>query len=77
MERLPDLRGDAGDQADFIPLLGFGQRVTLFGGSKTALRAEANLRQRDVLRRLLQSSLHPFRVFQLPVLVVIRPSTTC
>lgn len=29
-ERLPDLGGDPGNQADFIPLLGFTQGVPLF-----------------------------------------------
>ncbi len=42
-ERLPDLRGDPGDQADFIPLLGLGQGVPLFGRGESTLRAEANL----------------------------------
>jgi hypothetical protein len=42
-ETLPDVGGNLRDQADFLPLLGFGQAVALLGRGKTALWAEANL----------------------------------
>ena len=66
-ERLPDLSGDPGDQADFIPLLGFRQRVPLLGRGEATLRAEANLLQSNILRGLLQTRFHSLRVFQLAV----------
>jgi hypothetical protein len=73
-ERLPDLAAMPVTRRT-LSTAGLRQRVPLFGGGETALRAEANL-PAD-MRGLLQTRFHPLRVSSSPFLVVINPSTTC
>ena len=72
---VPNLPGDGGNQLEFAPLLFFGQRIAAPRGSKTALRAERKLFERQVVCGLIDLS-HRSRDFRAPCLVVIKPSTT-
>ena len=52
---LPDGFRDLLDEAQFVPLLLLRQEVSLLGRGEAALRAEAELIERDVLRRLVDA----------------------
>lgn len=52
---LPDGFCDLFDEAQFVPLLLLRQEVSLLGRGEAALRAEAELIERDVLRRLVDA----------------------
>ena len=52
---LPDGFRDLLDKAQFVPLLLLRQEVSLLGRGEAALRAEAELIERDVLRRLVDA----------------------
>lgn len=66
-KQLPDVGGDGGHQANFLPLLVFAEGIALFRGGETALRAEADLLERYVLRCLGETRFDPLRIFQLTV----------
>ena len=52
---LPDGFCDLFDEAQFVPLLLLRQEVSLLGRGEAALRAEAQLIERDVLCRLVDA----------------------
>lgn len=58
-KQLPDVGGDGGHQTDLLPLLVFAEGIPLFSGGETALRAEADLLERHVLRGLGESRFYP------------------
>lgn len=66
-KQLPDVGGDGGHQTDLLPLLVFAEGIPLFSGGETALRAEADLLERHVLRGLGESRFYPLRILQLAV----------
>ena len=53
---VPNLPGDGGNQLEFAPLLFFRQRIAAPRGSKTALRAERKLFERQVVCGLIDLS---------------------
>lgn len=76
-KQLPDVGGDGGHQTDLLPLLVFAEGIPLFSGGETALRAEADLLERHVLRGLGETRFTPCGFSSSPFLVVISPRTTC
>ncbi len=66
-KQLPDVGGDGGHQTDLLPLLVFAEGIPLFSGGETALRAEADLLERHVLRGLGETRFYPLRILQLAV----------
>lgn len=65
-KQLPDVGGDGGHQTDFLPLLVFAEGVTLFRGGETALRTQADLLERNILRRLSEARFYPLRFSSSP-----------
>ncbi len=50
-----------------LPLLVFAEGIPLFSGGETALRAEADLLERHILRGLGETRFYPLRILQLTV----------
>lgn len=64
---LPDVGGDRRHQSDFLPLLVFTEGIALFRRGETALRTQANLLERHILRGLSETRFHPLRILQLAI----------
>src|SRR3954447_7599671 len=61
----PDVAGDGDDEVELGALLVGGQVVALDRGGEAALRGEAELLERHVLRRLLDAALEGVGVLEL------------
>src|SRR5438552_13897171 len=64
----PDLARGLDDAPELGPLLVLGQHVALFGGGEAALRAQAQLIERDVPGRLVDPPLERVLLLQRPAL---------
>src|SRR5215218_6577686 len=76
LDLAPDLPRHLDAEGELGPLLLHRQQVAFFGAGEAALRADGELLQGRVARRLLDAALQFVLGLQLPVLLVTRPSTT-
>src|SRR5687767_13467865 len=60
----PHFACNVDDQAELAPLIGFGQRIPMVGAGEAALRAQAQVLDRHVTRRLVDAPLQLVFRFQ-------------